>query len=104
MTSRIGILGGGQLGLMLSESLFHLGAEVTVLEKDPDAPCARRLAGVIKKPYDDAQALEELFSTCDAVTFDSENLPSEPLEPYAHKLKPSLEVLRTAQHRALEKK
>ena len=104
MTPRIGILGGGQLGLMLSESLHHLGAEVTVLEKDPDAPCARRLAGVIKKPYDDAKALEELFSKCDAVTFDSENVPSQPLEPYAARLKPSLDVLRTSQHRALEKK
>jgi 5-(carboxyamino)imidazole ribonucleotide synthase len=104
MTTRIGILGGGQLGLMLSESLFHLGADVTVLEKDPDAPCARRLAGVMKKPYDDAKALEELFQKCDAVTFDSENVPSEPLEPHAAKLKPSLTVLRTSQHRALEKK
>ncbi len=103
MTPRIGILGGGQLGLMLAESLHHLGAEVTVLEKDPDAPCARRLAGVIKKPYDDQKALEELFGRCDAVTFDSENVPSEPLEPWADKLKPSLEVLRTSQHRALEK-
>jgi len=103
-TPRIGILGGGQLGLMLSESLFHLGADVTVLEKDPDSPCARRLAGVVKKPYDDAKALEELFAKCDAVTFDSENVPSAPLEPYAAKLKPSLEVLRTSQHRALEKK
>jgi len=104
MTPRIGILGGGQLGLMLSESLHHLGAEVTVLEKDPDAPCARRLAGVIEAPYDDAKALEELFSRCDVVTFDSENVPSQPLEPWAAKLKPSLEVLRTSQHRALEKK
>jgi 5-(carboxyamino)imidazole ribonucleotide synthase len=104
MSTRIGILGGGQLGLMLSESLFHLGADVTVLEKDPDAPCARRLAGVMKKAYDDAKGLEELFSKCDAVTFDSENVPSAPLEPFAGKLKPGLEVLRTSQHRALEKK
>lgn len=103
MTPRIGILGGGQLGLMLAESLHHVGADVTVLEKDPDAPCARRLAGVMKKPYDDAKALEELFGKCDAVTFDSENVPSAPLEPYAAKLKPSLEVLRVCQHRALEK-
>ncbi len=103
-TLRVGILGGGQLGLMLSESLFHLGADVTVLEKDPDAPCARRLAGVMKRPYDDAKALEELFAKCDAVTFDSENVPSQPLEPHAHKLKPSLDVLRISQHRALEKR
>ena len=100
---RIGILGGGQLGLMLSESLFHLGADVTVLEPDPDAPCARRLAGVVAKPYNDAAALEELFSSCDAVTFDSENVPSEPLARFASKLIPSLDVLKTTQHRAKEK-
>lgn len=104
MSPRIGILGGGQLGLMLAESLHHLGADVTVLEKDPDAPCARRLAGVLEAAYDDAEALRELFDRCDAVTFDSENVPSEPLAAYASKLKPSLEVLRTSQHRALEKK
>ncbi|MBK7857339.1 MAG: ATP-grasp domain-containing protein [Archangiaceae bacterium] len=104
MTPRIGILGGGQLGLMLAESLQHLGADVTVLEKDPDAPCARRLAGVLEAPYDDAAALKALFGQCTTVTFDSENVPSEPLEPYSAQLKPSLEVLRTSQHRALEKK
>lgn len=103
MTPRIGILGGGQLGLMLAESLHHLGAEVTVLEKDPDAPCARRLAGVLESAYDDPRGLEELFGRCDAVTFDSENVPSAPLQRWEAKLKPSLEVLRTSQHRALEK-
>jgi 5-(carboxyamino)imidazole ribonucleotide synthase len=104
MNPRIGILGGGQLGLMLSESLSHLGAEVFVLEPDPDAPCARRLANVASRPYDDAVAVKELFDRCDVVTFDSENVPSAPLQPYAKKLIPSLEILKTTQHRALEKK
>ena len=38
----VGILGGGQLGLMLAESLDRLGHEVVVLEADPDSPCAQR--------------------------------------------------------------
>ena len=37
----IGILGGGQLGLMLSDSLSKLGARVHVLDPDPLCPAAR---------------------------------------------------------------
>ena len=100
---KIGILGGGQLGLMLAESLLHLSAEVTVLDPDPDSPASLRLAGVVKRPYDDAAALKSLFATCDAVTFDSENVPAGPLAAYGAKLKPSLHVLQTSQDRAKEK-
>lgn len=100
---RVGILGGGQLGLMLAEALRKLNTEVVVLEPDAEAPCAQRLANVLRRPLDDAAALAELFSRCDVATYDSENIPSEPLAPYAAKLLPSLEVLRISQDRAREK-
>lgn len=99
----VGILGGGQLGLMLAESLRKLDTPVLVLEPDAEAPCAQRLAGVMAKPLDDARALETFFAQCDRVTYDSENIPSAPLSPFATKLAPSLEVLKASQHRALEK-
>lgn len=99
----VGILGGGQLGLMLAESLRKLDTPVVVLEPDADAPCARRLAGIMPSALDDPKALETFFAACDVATYDSENLPSAPLAPYAAKLMPSLDVLRTSQHRALEK-
>jgi 5-(carboxyamino)imidazole ribonucleotide synthase len=99
----VGILGGGQLGLMLAESLRKLDTPVRVLEPDPEAPCAQRLAGVVARPLDDASALSAFFSGVERVTYDSENIPSAPLAPHAQALAPSLHVLRTSQHRGLEK-
>lgn len=99
----VGILGGGQLGLMLAESLDRLGQGVVVLEADPDSPCAQRRAHVLAaKPTDDA-ALADFFSRVDVATFDSENTPAAPLAPWAAKLVPSLEVLQVTQDRAREK-
>lgn len=100
---RIGILGGGQLGMMLAESLLKLGAEVEVLDPDPDSPALARLANVTTRPFDDAAALKAMFERCDVVTFDSENVPAAPLTPFAAKLLPSREVLSTTQDRILEK-
>ncbi|MCA2979575.1 MAG: ATP-grasp domain-containing protein [Myxococcaceae bacterium] len=99
----VGILGGGQLGLMLAEALQKLDTPVRILEPDPSAPCAQRLSSVVRHPLDDAAGLEAFFRGIDRVTYDSENIPSVPLEPHAHALAPSLHVLTTSQHRGLEK-
>lgn len=93
----IGILGGGQLGLMLAESLDRLGQGVFVLEADQDSPCAQRRSNVVDEP------LADFFSRVDVVTFDSENTPAMPLRPFADKLRPSLSVLEISQDRAKEK-
>jgi 5-(carboxyamino)imidazole ribonucleotide synthase len=101
--ARVGILGGGQLGLMLAESLDRLSQPVTVLEPDTDSPCAQRRSQVLTAPLSDAAALADFFSRVDVATFDSENVPAAPLQPYARKLIPSLQVLEVSQHRAREK-
>ncbi len=93
----VGILGGGQLGLMLAESLDRLGQSVLVLEADPDSPCAQRRSGVVNLP------LADFFARVDVATFDTENPPAAPLAPFADKLRPSLRVLEVTQHRAREK-
>lgn len=93
----VGILGGGQLGLMLAESLDRLGQDVVVHEADPDSPCAQRRSNVVAGP------LEDFFARVDVATFDSENTPAAPLRPFAAKLRPSLHVLEVSQDRAKEK-
>ncbi len=100
---RVGILGGGQLGVMLGESLLHLNCQVVVLDPDPDSPALTRLPRVITAAYGDAAALQRLFDETEVVTFDSENVPAGPLSPHAGKLLPSLAVLATSQDRAKEK-
>ncbi len=99
----VGILGGGQLGVMLGESLLHLNSEVVVLDPDVDSPALARLPHVLTAGYDDGESLDGLFERCDVVTFDSENIPFAPLLPHAAKLVPSLQVLQTSQDRGREK-
>ena len=101
--ARVGILGGGQLGLMVAESLDRLGQDVVVLEADPDSPCAQRRSNVIRASPTDPAALATFFARVDIATFDSENTPAPPLVPYAAKLAPSLRVLEITQDRAKEK-
>ncbi len=93
----VGILGGGQLGLMLAESLDRLGQGVLVLEANQDSPCAQRRSNVVNVSHAD------FFARVDVATFDSENTPAAPLVPFADKLVPSLRVLEVTQHRAKEK-
>lgn len=99
----VGILGGGQLGLMLAESLDRLGQGVVVLEADADSPCAQRRSNILVAKPDDAGALQDFFRRVDVATFDSENTPAAPLAPYASQLVPSLRVLQVTQDRAKEK-
>jgi 5-(carboxyamino)imidazole ribonucleotide synthase len=101
--ARVGILGGGQLGLMLAESLDRLGQSVVVLEPDIESPCAQRRSNVIHAPLNHRESLVDFFSRIDVATFDSENIAAEPLRDFAHQLKPSLRALEVTQNRALEK-
>lgn len=81
----VGIIGGGQLGLMIAEQARLLGVRTVALDPAPDAPafaaCDRRIVAA----YDDAAALEELCRQCDAVTYEFENVPGEVLIPLAEK-------------------
>ncbi len=104
MTRHVGILGGGQLGLMLAESLARLDATVTVLDPAADAPAHGRVDELIVASFTDQAKIDLLFSRCDTVTFDWENIPAAPLQPHAARLVPSLPVLQTAQDRSKEKR
>lgn len=99
----VGVLGGGQLGLMLAEAVQHLGHDALVLDPDDASPCALRLGQVQRGRTDDAAALRDFFGRVDVATYDSENLASQPLAPYAAQLRPSLRVLQVSQDRLLEK-
>ena len=81
----IGIIGGGQLGLMLAEEARKLGVRSVALDPAPDAPAFAVCDGHIVAAYDDAAALEELCRQCDAVTYEFENVPGEVLVPLAEK-------------------
>lgn len=81
----IGIIGGGQLGLMIAEQARELGVRTISLDPAPDAPAFRVCDDHIVAAYDDAAALEELCRRSDVVTYEFENVPGEILIPLCGK-------------------
>ncbi len=101
----VGILGGGQLGMLLAESIYRYGGTVAVYDPDVNAPAHRLAARSFTKPFTDTIALGEFFNHCDVVTYEFENVESAPLYPLA-KVKPilpSVKVLAICQDRIQEK-
>lgn len=72
--TRIGIIGGGQLGRMLALAGLPLGLEFVFLDPSPEA-CARLVGEQIVADYDELMALEKLTSGTDVVTLEFENIP-----------------------------
>src|SRR5215472_17396527 len=79
-STRIGIIGGGQLGLMLSEAARTMGfASVTVLDPIPHCPAssvAEQIVGSLKDP----QSLRSLAERSDILTYEIEHINTEALQ------------------------
>ncbi|MDZ4836584.1 MAG: ATP-grasp domain-containing protein [Candidatus Melainabacteria bacterium] len=102
---RVGILGGGQLGMLLAESIFALGARVNVYDPDPEAPACQHTKHVINHNWLDYDALSDFFQISDVITYEFENVESAALITLEHvkPIYPSVNVLRTCQDRVAEK-
>ena len=103
---RIGIIGGGQLGRMMAFAAKRMGYFVTVLDPDPDSPCAQVADRQITAGYDDAKALDLLANTCQVITYEFENINAQAvefLELKKHLVRPSSRLLRLKQNRLFEK-
>ena len=81
----IGIIGGGQLGLMIAEQARELGVRTVCLDPAADAPAFNVCDDHIVAAYDDAAALEELCRRSDVVTYEFENVPGDILIPLCGK-------------------
>jgi 5-(carboxyamino)imidazole ribonucleotide synthase len=102
----IGILGGGQLGRMLTLEAKRMGFRVVTLEPLPDSPCGQVADEQIVAAYDDLRAIGELGARTDVVTYEFENIPLESvlaLEGDRRIVHPGSAALRIAQERVLEK-
>jgi 5-(carboxyamino)imidazole ribonucleotide synthase len=102
----IGILGGGQLGRMLTLEAKWMGYRVVTLEPSADSPCGQVADDEIVAAYDDPAGLAALGARSDVVTYEFENIPLvsvTTLERDGRLVRPNGEVLRIAQDRILEK-
>jgi 5-(carboxyamino)imidazole ribonucleotide synthase len=75
-TSRVGVLGGGQLGRMMAIAGIPLGLNFVFLDPSAEA-CAGALGDLLQSGFSDADAARRMASMVDVATFDFENVPQE---------------------------
>ncbi|AVH43810.1 phosphoribosylaminoimidazole carboxylase ATPase subunit [Agrobacterium tumefaciens] len=102
----IGIIGGGQLGRMLAMAAARLNHRTIVLEPQADCPAAQACNEQIVAEYDDENALAELASRCDVVTYEFENVPVAAAEKLSLSVPvyPPPKALSASQDRLTEKR
>jgi 5-(carboxyamino)imidazole ribonucleotide synthase len=103
--STIGIIGGGQLGRMLSMAAAQLGYRTHIYAPEASGPAADVSAKWVQGSYVDAYSLLSFAKGVSVVTFEFENIDPAPLKPLAEKvpLWPSYNALEIGQDRILEK-
>ncbi len=102
--STIGILGGGQLGRMLSVAASRLGYKTHIFEPGT-APAGDVAAKVTQAGYDDLDALAAFAASVDLITYEFENIPADALDVLSAStpLYPSRRALEVSQDRLTEK-
>ena len=101
----LGIIGGGQLGSLLSVAAKKLNIQTIIYSDDPDAPAQNFSDDFIFGNYNDKDKIDEFVSKVDVITYEFENIPFDTLNEI-NKLKkvlPKPSVNRLIQHRLAEK-
>jgi len=101
----LGILGGGQLGSMLSVAAKKLNIKTVIFCNDQDAPAQNFCDEFIYANYTDKNKLYDFAKKVDVITYEFENIPFETLTEL-NMLKtvlPKPSISRLIQHRLAEK-
>ena len=101
----IGMLGGGQLGLMFVQSAQKMGEKVLILDPDRDCPAGKIADKFVNADYLDSEALKTIIENCEICTTEFENIPYTTLEKLEEKINvyPNSKALKISQNRILEK-
>lgn len=101
----IGILGGGQLGRMLSVAAARLGLRTHIYEPGANPPAGHVAERVTTAGYDDEVALAEFAASVDVITYEFENIPTAALDilEATRQIRPGRRALAVSQDRITEK-
>lgn len=72
--SAIGILGGGQLGRMITLAGRNMGYRFITMDPTPDSPCGQVADDQVIASYSDLNAAKKLASLSDVITYEFENV------------------------------
>src|SRR5689334_19683753 len=108
MNPKVGILGGGQLSLMLASAARRMGLETLIFAEDSDAPAAQVFAKSVLGLSKDLTTLRRFFSRIDLAVFENEFVDCELLEKAASGLGtqflPGLKTIQQVQDKLTQKR
>jgi len=105
----LGIIGGGQLGLMLTEAAKKMPeyiSEIIVLDPTQNCPASKVGAKQITADFKDENAISELADKCDIITYEIESGNSDVLKKLENEciINPSPDTLKIIQDKLEQKK
>ena len=106
LTTKLGILGGGQLGRMLIQEAVNFNIHISVLDPSVNAPCADLANNFVVGNFSDYQTVLDFGKTVDVLTIEIEHVNIEALEELERlgkKVFPRPQALRTIQDKGLQK-
>ena len=107
MSKTLGIIGGGQLGMMLTEAAQNLGdiSKIIVLDPTENCPAAKVGAQQIVADFKDEDAIKKLSELSDIITYEIESGNSDVLKKLEKntEINPSPDTLRIIQDKLLQK-
>ncbi|MGX0875848.1 5-(carboxyamino)imidazole ribonucleotide synthase [Roseovarius sp. MBR-154] len=101
----IGILGGGQLGRMLSVAAARLGFKTCIFEPGGDCPASHVANFHFQAEYTDEDMLRRFAESVDVITYEFENIPASALDVIERSkpVHPNRRALKVSQDRLTEK-
>jgi len=106
MAKRLGIIGGGQLGMMITEAAKNLSehiSEITVLDPTENCPAAQAGAKQIVGDFKDELAILKLAEQSDIITYEIESGNTDVLSKLKAKIEPSPSTLGIIQDKFSQK-
>ena len=106
MKKRLGIIGGGQLGMMITEAAKNLSeyiSEITVLDPTENCPAAQAGAKQIIGDFKDELAILKLADQSDIITYEIESGNTDVLSKLKAEIEPSPSTLGIIQDKLSQK-
>ena len=108
MSKVLGIIGGGQLGMMLTEAAQNMKEEISkiiVLDPTENCPASKVGAEQIIADFKDKNAIKKLSELSDIITYEIESGDSNVLKKLEERteISPSPDTLKTIQDKLLQK-
>ncbi|MDP2077891.1 MAG: 5-(carboxyamino)imidazole ribonucleotide synthase [Sulfuricurvum sp.] len=104
---KLGIIGGGQLGKIMSQKAKKMGFHVTILDPTFNCPAAQVSDKHIMGGFHDKDKLEQLVQETDVTTFETEHVDTTILKKLydnGHNIHPSPYVMELIQNKYEQKK